>query len=257
LYTARGNFSEAQRAAQKISDIGETYDNEMVKVHRYFVKTSISMKCRRLQETLNEAEEGIQFTGKTGFQVWLIHLYSVKARIQLMLGSVGGSKETLKQADLIKSEMMAAPLQIGEFVLSRFFLDLYQLEEAIQQADKTASFLCQGNALQAGKEAVKIGEKLAPINTEALKLMGVYYWLIGKQRKAMQWWRKSIQEGQRLNDRLELSRTYFEIGKRLSEPNSPYKELNGITAAEYLNKAKTMFEEMNLQWDLEQLDRLS
>jgi hypothetical protein len=39
----------------------------------------------------------------------------------------------------------------------------------------------------------------------------------------------------------ELSRTYFEIGKRLSEPNSPYQELNGISAAEYLNKAKTMF----------------
>jgi hypothetical protein len=86
--------------------------------------------------------------------------------------------------------------------------------------------------------------------------MGVYYWLIGKQMKAMKWWSKSIQEGQRLNDRLELSRTYFEIGKRLSEPNSPFRELNGISAAEYLNKAKTMFEEMDLQWDLEQLERV-
>ena len=55
----------------------------------------------------------------------------------------------------------------------------------------------------------------------------------------------------------ELSRTYFEIGKRLSEPNSPYRELNGVSAAEYLNKAKTMFEEMDLQWDLEQLENLS
>jgi hypothetical protein len=38
--------------------------------------------------------------------------------------------------------------------------------------------------------------------------------------------------------RLGLSRTYFEIGKRLSEPNSSYKELNGISAAEYDDKAK-------------------
>jgi len=256
LYTARGNFNEAQRAAQKISDIGETYDNEMVKVHRYFTKTYILMKCRKLQETLNEAEEGIQFTRKTGFQLWLIHLYSIKARIQLMLGSVSGSKEALKQAALIKSEMSAAPGQIGEFVLSRFVLDLYQLADAIQQADKTISSLSQSNALQAGKEAVKIGAKLALFNTEALKLMGVYYWLIGKKTKAMKWWVKSIQEGQRLNDRLELSRTYFEMGKRLSEPHSPYRELNGISASEYLNKAKTMFEEMDLQWDLEQLERV-
>ena len=46
-------------------------------------------------------------------------------------------------------------------------------------------------------------------------------------------------------------------GKRLSKPNSPYRELNGVSAAEYLNKAKTMFEEMDLQWDLEQLKNLS
>jgi|GEM_PF-3479894 hypothetical protein len=45
-------------------------------------------------------------------------------------------------------------------------------------------------------------------------------------------------------------------GKRLSKPNSPYRELNGISAVEYLNKAKAMFEEMDLQWDLEQLEQV-
>ena len=43
----------------------------------------------------------------------------------------------------------------------------------------------------------------------------------------------------KFNMKPELSRTDFEIGKRLSEPNSPYRELNGISPAEYLNKAKT------------------
>jgi len=48
----------------------------------------------------------------------------------------------------------------------------------------------------------------------------------------------------------------YKTGKRLSEPNSPYKELNGISATEYLNKAKSMCEEMDLQWDLEQLEHV-
>ena len=86
--------------------------------------------------------------------------------------------------------------------------------------------------------------------------MGVYYWIIGKQRKAMKWWRKGIQEGTRLNDRLELSRTYYEVGKRLLEPKSKHKELDGIKAEEYLEKAKVMFEEMDLQWDLDELEKL-
>jgi hypothetical protein len=72
----------------------------------------------------------------------------------------------------------------------------------------------------------------------------------------MQWWRKAIAEGTRLNDHLELSRTYFEVGKRLLEPTSKYKELDGIKAWDYLEKARVMFEEMDLQWDLDELEKL-
>jgi len=56
--------------------------------------------------------------------------------------------------------------------------------------------------------------------------------------------------------RLEFSRTYAEVGKCLLEPKSKYKHLNGITAEEYLEKARVMFEEMDLQWDLEQLEKV-
>ena len=100
------------------------------------------------------------------------------------------------------------------------------------------------------------GNNWAYIKTEALKQMGIYYWLIDKQRKAMKWWRKSIQEGQRLNYRVELSRTYYEVGKRLLEPKSKYKELDRIKAEEYLEKARVMFVEMDLQWDLDELEKL-
>jgi hypothetical protein len=32
--------------------------------------------------------------------------------------------------------------------------------------------------------------------------------------------------------------------------------LNGISAADYLEKPRTMFEEMDLQWDLDELDKI-
>jgi hypothetical protein len=50
--------------------------------------------------------------------------------------------------------------------------------------------------------------------------MGIYYWLPGKEKKDLKWWTKSIKEGERLDARLELSRTYMEIGKHLLEPRS-------------------------------------
>ena len=49
----------------------------------------------------------------------------------------------------------------------------------------------------------------------------------------------------------------MEIGKRLLDENGKYSELNGISAEEYKEKARTMFQEMDLQWDLDELDKIA
>ena len=40
------------------------------------------------------------------------------------------------------------------------------------------------------------------------------------------------------------------------EPESKHKELNGIEAEAYLDKAGELFEEMGLERDLDELDRI-
>ena len=181
-------------------------------------------------------------------------MISVVFSVRYFVGPLRGSDETQELAERIKSQTI--PLGMGEFLLSKFILELYQLEETIKSDDKPAFVIPRTNAYKAGKKALKISDKAVFFKTEALKLMGVYFWVIGKQRKAIKWWRKTIKEGTRLNDRLELSRTYFEVGKRLLETKSKFKELDGIKAEEYLEKARTMFEEMDLQWDLDELEKL-
>ena len=102
---------------------------------------------------------------------------------------------------------------------------------------------------------LKQSQTVAQHRTEAYKLMGVYCWLTKKQKHALKWWGRSIKAGERLGARLELSRTYFEVGKRLLEADSRVKALNGIEADAYLERARLLFKEMDLQWDLEQLER--
>ena len=72
----------------------------------------------------------------------------------------------------------------------------------------------------------------------------------------MKYWTMALKNGERLEVYPALARTCMEIGKRFLEKKSKYKELNGITAEQYLEKAREMFEEMNLQWDLDALDRI-
>jgi hypothetical protein len=240
-----------------LADISETYDNDFAKFKKFENYTYNLMKSRKLHDALNEAGEGIQFiSGIAGYGMWAIYLYSLKAKIQILMGDASDAKESLDNAEKIKSEVTAAPYQLGECALSRFILSLYLLEEALKKTDKTAISLLRRKALKEGKNALKLANRNAITKIETLKQMGSYYWLIGKQRKALKWWRITISEGQRLNDRLELSRTYFEVGKRLLESKSKHKELDGIKAEEYLEKARAMFEEMDLQWDLDELEKL-
>ena len=115
----------------------------------------------------------------------------------------------------------------------------------------------QKNAYLSGKAAVRNSRKYAPYRTKILGLMGEYHWIIGKQGKAFKWWDKAIQEGEKLGARSDLSRVYFEVGKQLLEPHSKYKQLNGIDAKDYLEKARTMFNKLNLQRDLDELDKIT
>ena len=106
-------------------------------------------------------------------------------------------------------------------------------------------------ALKSGKKAVRNFKKVADHCTDVLKVMGTFYWLVSKQKKAIRYWDNSIKKrGEKLGAKLELSRTYMEVGRRLREPQSQYRYLNGISAERYLEKGKNMIEEMNIQWDL-------
>jgi hypothetical protein len=88
---------------------------------------------------------------------------------------------------------------------------------------------------------------------EVFRLLGVHGWLLGKQDKALTWWKKSIAEGERLGARPEQARTFFEVGRRLLSGDSKAKELDGLTAHDYLEKARAMFKEMGFHHDLEEL----
>ena len=149
------------------------------------------------------------------------------------------------------------PHHFSHYLVSEFMVYLYRLEESMKAGNQSEIKKNRKSAFSTGSKVVKCSKKAEVYRTEGLRLMGSYYWLIGKRKKAIKWWCKSIQEGERLGARLEVSRTYFEVGKRLLEEKSKYKELNGIKAEEYLAKAKTMFEEMDLQWDLDQLERIA
>ncbi|OYT14234.1 MAG: hypothetical protein B6I19_01115 [Bacteroidetes bacterium 4572_114] len=86
--------------------------------------------------------------------------------------------------------------------------------------------------------------------TEAYLIRAKLYNFLNKPKKTLKYLHLAITTGEKYNGRLELSRAYFELGKFLSNPKTKQKQLNGLSGNDYLEKARAMFEEMDLQWDL-------
>ena len=102
----------------------------------------------------------------------------------------------------------------------------------------------QSNALRSAKQLLGVARKVAHHRTDSYRLMGAYYWMINKPERALGWWNRAVQEGERLGARPQLARLYFEVGKCLLESKGKHAKLNGLRGEEYLEEARTLFEEM-------------
>ena len=193
---------------------------------------------------------------KISYGLSLIHMYSCKAQMNILVGDTVEAKKSLERANKIRRDVNTVPWQLSHFYRSQVEYNLCRLEESIKIGNKIESLEYRKKAIKSCKMLRKVSLKVAQHRTEAFRLIGVYYWLIKKRKKALNWWNNSIKEGERLGARLELARTYFEVGKRLLEAESGYKMLKGIRAEEYLEKARVLFKEMDLQWDLDELDKV-
>ena len=254
----QGLFREAEELISRLSEIWEVYENEMTRTHQITLQLTKRLKSRKLYDAQIMADEGISFAKQTIRELSMLYYLGDKAKIQILLKEIDGARESLLQAkELLLKKGSVPPLYKSSYLMSQFLFDLYLLEKSILLNDKLDIKRYRNKASQSGKHALKNSNKYASDRTEVFRLMGFFYWLVGKQKKAVSWWFSSIKEGERLGARIELSRTYMEIGSRLIEKKSKFRELNGIKPEEYMEKARTLFEGLDLQWDLERLDKVT
>jgi len=250
---ARGHYNQCLEFAQKLYNIASNYENDNAQSAYYWFKTHVLLQFRKLHEALSLSEKGIAFTNRTGFKPYMFSLCAFRARALILIGDMKEAEEILDQLKILKPEINLVPYFLSDYYISRLIFDIRRLEESLTGNNRIEQSQRRKTAFKTAKNAIKNANKIAADITEACKLMGLYYWLTGKQIKALKWWEKSIREGERLGARLELSRTFMEVGKRLMEKKNRFKELNGITGQQYLEKAETLFTEIDLQWDLEEL----
>jgi class 3 adenylate cyclase len=256
FFIERGNFEKIEEMAALLGRVGEEYEHDTAKVYRLLLEARLSIEQGRFKQAIDATQIGMALTERLRAKDIHFDLLVLKARALGLLGDQEGTQISFAKLEQMRSNTLLVPAYMSDYTAARSAYSVSCLEEAINSGDNSRIGQLAKESLKWGMKAVKASRKFKRNRVEVLRLMGTHSWLLGEREKALKWWADSVEPGERLKFRPDLSRTYFEIGKRLSEPNSPYKEMNGITAAEYLSRARTMFEEMDLRWDLEQLERL-
>jgi tetratricopeptide (TPR) repeat protein len=258
--TQQGKFMEVELLLEKLLEISEVYDHSVVRAYYRWQKMLFLIKKRNIHDALIESEAGVRWTAEKRFEEPLIHIhfFGLKVISQILAKDVNGAEESILQIKKLvsKQESIAATFQ-ATYKMGEFLTDIYLLEQEVHSKNTSSVSIQRKKTYKSGIAAVKNAGKYALFRTECYGMMGLYYWLLCKQKKALKWWEKAITEGKRLDSRVDLARTFMEVGKHLLEPNAKIKEFNGINGRGYLEKAGILFEEMGLQQDLYELEKLN
>jgi tetratricopeptide (TPR) repeat protein len=250
----QGSLKTAEMMVDKLRSIAEIYDNDFSRLLKYKLDTDLLIERRKLHEAITAVEEAIVFAQKGSYDVSLIDMYSCKAWIHILLGNIEQAKKALQHAKNVKTTVRAAPIQLSNFCRSQLEYDLYRLKESMESGNKEMSSEYKKRTFKSCKSFLRISRKAAQHRIESYKLMGLYYSIIKRPKRALTWWLSAIREGERLGARLELSRTYFAVGQYLQRWGSKYPVLDGKQPQEYLERAKALFHEMDLHHDLAEVD---
>ncbi len=235
------------RALERIDQlryVAEVFENLDARICNHELKTKHLIKVGRAEEAVCEADKGLATARKAGQKLMSIYFLGMKAVALSMLGKLEECEEVLQEAEgLIKKEGIVFAHFKTRYAIARLNLEVLRLN-----SDRARKQVRQ--AAKAARTALACSKKWIGDRTEALRLKGTSFWLRGKKKKALHYWHESIQVGERIGAKLELARTWREVGKRLLETDSGPKNLDGISADEYLSRAGAFFREKELTWDL-------
>jgi class 3 adenylate cyclase/tetratricopeptide (TPR) repeat protein len=253
----QGAFKEAEIITSKLLEIWEVYGNENATEYWYSLRMILCMKQRKFSEALSEANAGISFHTQTGRDMAVIYYLGHKAMIQIFLKDEEGAKGSLLEAEeIILKQDRVPPIYISGYLMGKLLLDLHNLEQGISLNDRLKINIHRKKAYRSGKRALNNSTKYAFNKTETLRWIGTYYWIINDIKKAIRYWEKSINEAKYLGARVDMGKTYMEVGKQSYKKRDTSLTIHSFNANQCLENARVIFQELDLGNDLEELEKI-
>jgi class 3 adenylate cyclase/tetratricopeptide (TPR) repeat protein len=253
----KGEFLSVKLEIEKLAKIAEEYNSEYAKNEQFVLESYYYLQIRQFDKAQKSLENAILTSNKMGSDPMILSLLGTNTEIHILAEDFEEARNSLDQGESIyKKQTVVPPLYACPYLTSRFHFDIIMLEKSIASMDTQNISKYRKLAKKSYKMALNNARKYSILSIKVFRLIGIYYWIIGKPQNSFKWWIRAISEGKRLSALPDLGRTYMEIGKRLTDKKGKYKELNGINPEKYMEMAREIFENMDLQWDLDELDKI-
>jgi len=248
-----GHYQQFLKWAGRLEEISESFDNSHARAQMYRVLAVGNYKFRKIGETEEALEEGIPYTSKTGHFTPLLVLWTMKSRLHADRDEVDKAVKALSEADKLLEDKK---------IITNYHIHYLQAAAAVGFAKMRAG-LAGGGLKKTDIQAlfkiinrmIRLAGKMKVALVDAYCLKALVLWKLKKQHSAFRYFLLAVKAGQKYHCNLELSRVYFEAGRCLREPGAVKGMLMGISGSEYLLPARSMFEEMDLKEDLEEMER--
>jgi tetratricopeptide (TPR) repeat protein len=236
----QGDFGAARALVARLAEISDAYGYDFAAANHDAMTTLLLLEQRQLAEALEAAEAYAAARHEKPLK--LLGLGS-KAKAQVLLGDLSSAEATLAAAeDVLHEAPDTAPWHLSAYVAARLRWEACALESTRERS----------RAQRSAREALRVASKVAIQRAEIHQLCGRLDWLLGRRRQAERYWRAALKVGEQMGARPELARTYAEIGRSLSEVGGD-ATFDGLSAATCIERARTLFSELGLDWDRQQI----
>jgi hypothetical protein len=246
-YIEWGNEGYVLYLLDRLKQLYEAFENNYTLASWHRLSGLQKVKFRKFRELEKSSERSIELAIRTEHTMVLFRAYCNRSMMFSLTNRLKEAKESLFEAEKLLSGVKI-PITVSQFLITKSYFKIAEINSN-EDHDSAKKIL-----LNTTKELLKQVQKVRGLLTEAYRLRAIAHWLKGNSNKAVINFKRSILQGQDFG-KLELSRTWFEVGKFLQDTTNKKERINGMNANECLMKAKSMFLEMNLEWDLMEYEK--
>lgn len=244
----KGEKQHIHHYMNQLLQVAEAFDNTISFAQYHRVHLTYHLKFRKIDEVIRISDEIQDLYRKINSNMYFVSLYSLRSIAFTIKKDLKESEKCLSLAEKNAENLGIISLK-NLFYLAKCHFEIAKFKANPNELNDF------GSMLKCTRKTIKIAQKVKKNLAEAYRLRAIAFWLINKPDKARRNFKKSIDAGIIHDCQLELSRTYFEAGKFLRDKNNKKDRIDGMNGTECLMKAKSLFEEIGLEWDLAEYNK--